>query len=306
MDDAVLSVSHITEYRYSARVELGHHVAHLTPRDNDRQRVQRCELMIDPAPNDLRSGTDAFGNVRTYFSIFSPHQRLSVEAVSQLRMRDRDPDPDPGASPPWESVRDSLQYQAGSPFLPASEFVFASSYVPRDRGLAQYALASFTSGRPLTEAAIDLMHRVHAEFRYRPSSTQISTPLLQAFRERTGVCQDFSHVMIGCLRSIGLSARYVSGYLAPVGSSDGPRPIGAEASHAWVSVFRPELGWLDLDATNDVIPGRNHVTVAIGRDYGDVAPLRGVIRGGGEHELAVAVRVARLESAEPERDGEAP
>jgi transglutaminase-like putative cysteine protease len=298
MDETVFSVSHVTEYQYSARVELGHHVAHLTPRDDEHQSVERRELRIDPAPNELRSGTDAFGNVRSYFSIFSTHDRLRVEAVSRLRVRHAHPGLDPGASSGWETVRDSLQYQAGRPYLPASEFVFASSYVPRDRELAQYALVSFTPGRPLAEAAIELMHRVHADFRYRPTSTEISTPLLQAFRERTGVCQDFSHVMIGCLRSLGLSARYVSGYLASVRVPDQPRPVGAEASHAWVSVFCPVLGWIGLDATNDVIPGGNHVTVAIGRDYGDVAPLRGVIRGGGEHELSVAVRVARLASTE--------
>jgi transglutaminase-like putative cysteine protease len=299
MDDTVLSVSHLTEYQYSARVELGHHVAHLTPRNDDHQHVEHCELRIDPTPNELRSGIDRFGNVRSYFSIYSPHERLRVEAVSRLSVHDRNPDLDPEASSDWETVRDALKYQAGTPYLPASEFVFASTYVPRDPALARYALASFTPGRPLAAAAIDLMHRVHADFRYRPDSTEISTPLLQAFRERTGVCQDFSHVMIGCARSIGLSARYVSGYLAPVRAPDRPRPIGAEASHAWISVFCPVIGWLDLDATNDVIPGRNHVTVAIGRDYGDVAPLRGVIRGGGEHELSVAVRVARSESAEP-------
>ena len=304
MDDTVLSLSHVTEYQYSARVEVGHHVAHLTPREDDHQSVERFELRIDPIPNELRSGTDAFGNVRSYFSIYSPHERLRVEAVSRLRVRDRIPDLDPGASPDWESVRDSLRYQAGRPYLPASEFVFASSYVPRDRELAQYALASFAPGEPLAQAAIDLMHRVHADFKYRPASTEISTPLLQAFHERTGVCQDFSHVMIGCLRSIGLSARYVSGYLAPAGAPGQPRPVGAEASHAWVSVFCPVLGWLDLDATNNIIPRRNHVTVAIGRDYGDVAPLRGVIRGGGEHELSVAVRVKRSGRAERAGDEE--
>ncbi|HEX4599236.1 MAG TPA: transglutaminase family protein [Burkholderiaceae bacterium] len=297
-DNSVLLISHVTEYQYSSRVELGHHVAHLTPRDDDHQSVERCELKIDPAPNELRSDTDAFGNVRSYFSIYAAHERLRVEALSRLRVRARGAGLDPQASPDWESVRDSLHYQAGRPYLPASEFVFASSYVPRDRELARYALASFAPGLPLTEAAIELMHRVHADFRYRPASTEIATPLLQAFRERTGVCQDFSHVMIGCLRSIGLSARYVSGYLAPASAPGQARPVGAEASHAWVSVFCPVLGWVDLDATNDVIPGRNHVTVAIGRDYGDVAPLRGVIRGGGEHELSVAVRVVRSAGAD--------
>jgi transglutaminase-like putative cysteine protease len=292
MDGAVVSVSHITEYNYSARVELGHHVAHLTPRGDDHQSVDRCELRIDPEPNDFQSGTDAFGNTRSYFSISSPHERLRVEAKSLVRVRDRYQDLDPAASPDWETVRDSLQYQAGRAYSPASEFVFASPYVPRDRELAQYALASFASTRPLVQAAIDLMHRVHADFRYSPDSTEISTPVMQAFHERIGVCQDFSHVMIGCLRSIGLSVRYVSGYLVESDTPERKRPIGAGASHAWVSVFCPNLGWVDLDATNDVMP-QHHVTVAIGRDYGDVAPLRGVIRGGASHTLAVAVQVTR-------------
>ena len=290
MDDALLSVSHVTEYEYTARVELGHHVAHLTPRGDDHQSVDRCELKIDPEPSDFRSGTDAFGNTRSYFSIVSPHERLRVEASSRVRVRDRYQDLDPAASPEWETVRDSLRYQAGRPYSPASEFVFASPYVPRDQELAQYALASFAPARPLALGAIELMHRVHADFRYCPDSTEVSTPVLQAFRERIGVCQDFSHVMIGCLRSIGLSVRYVSGYLVDSDAPERKRPIGAGASHAWVSVFCPVLGWIDLDATNDVMP-QHHVTVAIGRDYGDVAPLRGVIRGGASHTLRVAVRV---------------
>ena len=311
MNEDVLAISHITEYTYSTRVELAHHIAHLTPRDDDRQSLQESELSIDPPPNDLRSGLDAFGNVRSLFSMYGPHEQLRVEATSRVRMREPDGAPDPEASLAWEKVRDSLQYRAAMPYVPASEFVFASPYVPRSRELARYARASFTPNQPLVRAASDLMHRVHADFRYCPASTEISTPLLEAFRARTGVCQDFSHVMIGCLRSIGLSARYVSGYLVPSSRPDRPPQIGAHASHAWVSVYCPVSGWVDLDATNDVIPQRHHVTVAVGRDYGDVAPLRGVIRGGGEHALEVAVRVRRLEAADPdegegagEREGE--
>jgi len=291
MNHATLSVSHVTEYRYSTRVELAHHVAHLTPRGSDHQIVDRCDLRIDPVPSELRSGTDSFGNVRSYFSIYAPHELLRVEADSRVRVLDRFPRLDAAASPDWETVRDSLHYRAKMPYVPASEFVFPSPFVPRHRELAEYARASFPAGRPLMQAAIELMHRVHADFRYRPASTEISTPLLEAFRARTGVCQDFTHVLIGCLRSVGLSARYVSGYLVSAGAPGRPRPIGADASHAWASVFCPRLGWVDLDATNDAIPRQRHVTVAIGRDYSDVAPLRGVIRGGGEHELAVAVRV---------------
>jgi transglutaminase-like putative cysteine protease len=292
-DGAAVSVSHVTEYRYSARVDLGHHVAHLTPRTDGRQSVEQCELHVDPVPSDFRSGTDSFGNLRSYFSIFSPHERLRVEARSRLSLKAEGPEPDPHVSPDWQSVRESLQYRAGAPYVPWSEFVFASPYVPREREFARYARASFAPGRPLLEAAIELMHRVHADFKYRPASTEISTPALQAFRARTGVCQDFSHVMLGCLRSIGLSARYVSGYLVTADTTERKRPIGADASHAWISVHCPVLGWVDLDPTNDVIPRQGHVTIAIGRDYGDVAPLRGVIRGGGSHTLTVAVRATR-------------
>ena len=293
MDETLLAVSHVTEYAYSARVELAHHIAHLTPQSAPNQDVDEYELTIDPAPNDVRSGTDSFGNVRSYFSIYAAHERLHVEAASRLRLRDRHPQLDCSASPDWEAVRDSLQYRATQAYVPASEFVFPSPYVPRNRALANYALASFAPGRPLLEAAIELMHRIHADFRYAPASTEVSTPVLEAFRARTGVCQDFSHVMIGCLRSIGVPARYVSGYLLTETATDRPRPIGADASHAWVSVFCPVNGWVDLDSTNDVIPRANHVTVALGRDYGDVTPLRGVIRGGGDHTLEVAVRVTR-------------
>jgi transglutaminase-like putative cysteine protease len=293
MDGPVLSVRHASEYRYFTRVELAHHLAHLTPRALEHQSVDECVLSIDPSPNELHTGTDAFGNIRSLFSLYAPHERLRVEARSRLRVVDRYADLDPAASPSWEQVRESLQYRATAPYVPATEFVFASPYVPRARELGQYARTSFTPDRPLVQAAIDLMHRVHADFQYRPASTEISTPVLTTFRARTGVCQDFSHVMIGCLRSIGLSARYVSGYLVTEDRPGRPRPIGADASHAWISVYCSLLGWVDLDPTNDVIPREKHVTLAIGRDYGDVAPLRGVIRGGSDHELSVAVQVTR-------------
>src|ERR1700739_1114193 len=173
MSDAELSVSHTTEYRYSTRVELAHHIAHLTPREDDRQSLLRCELAIDPPPSELHRGIDAFGNTRSLFSIYTPHERLCVQASSRLHVRAPRVGLDPVASPAWETVRDSLEYRAGTPYLPASEFVFASPYVPRDQQLAQYARACFEPGRPLAEAAIELMHRVHADFEYRPDSTEI-------------------------------------------------------------------------------------------------------------------------------------
>jgi transglutaminase-like putative cysteine protease len=184
---------------------------------------------------------------------------------------------------------------AKEPWQAESEFVFPSPFVPIHAELREYALVSFTPDRPVLEASIDLMHRIHADFKYQSNATDVSTPLIEAFEERRGVCQDFAHILIGCVRSLGLAARYVSGYLLTNPPPGKPRLLGADASHAWVSVFCPHVtnngGWVQLDPTNNVIPSTAHVTLAFGRDYGDVAPLRGVIRGGGEHKLAVAVSV---------------
>jgi len=290
-----LNVTHISEYSYSTRVDLAHHVAHLVPRASQHQIIERCLLHIDPAPSDLSHSDDAFGNIRSQFSLYGPHRSLQVRASSRVRVSAAPLPRLPDAGTAWEPVRESLRYRAGTPFCTASEFAYASPYVPRAPELARYALESFTQGRPVALAAIDLMHRIYLDFRYQPASTEIATPLLKTFEARTGVCQDFAHVMIGCLRSIGLSARYVSGYLVSEPSAESPRAVGAHASHAWVSVYCPPLDWLDLDPTNDALVKDRHVTVALGRDYSDVAPLRGVIRGGGEHVLKVAVRVTRAD-----------
>ena len=205
----------------------------------------------------------------------------------------------PAASPPWEQVRERLRYVAGTPFEPATEFVAPSPYVPLLTALASYAAPSFAPAQPLASAAIELMHRVHRDFGYETAGTEVHTPLMQTFERRAGVCQDFSHVMIGALRALGLAARYVSGYLLtmPPDGSGGAPLVGADASHAWVALWCPDTpglasSWLELDPTNDCMPGTSHVRLAVGRDYGDVTPLRGVIRGGGSHTLQVRVSTA--------------
>jgi transglutaminase-like putative cysteine protease len=195
-----------------------------------------------------------------------------------------------------------MRYHRGSHYDPASEFVFASPYVPRDDLFAAYAQASFASGRPLLEAAQDLMHRVHADFEYATSATDVNTPALEALALRKGVCQDLAHVMIGGLRSLGLPARYVSGYMLTEPAPGQPRLVGSDASHAWVSVYLPGEddapgGWADLDPTNDRAPGEDYVTLAIGRDFSDVSPMRGVIHGGANHSLRVAVTVTPAPAA---------
>lgn len=299
-----LIVEHDTRYEYSTLVAFAQHLAHLTPVCAPGQSVRDFRLEIDPPPTKLHNGEDYFGNVRTYFALTVAHEILCVRTHSRVRLESRFENLDLARSPSWESVRDSLQYVAGARFAPAAEFCFGSAFVPRDGALLAYARPSFPAGRPLLEGAVDLMHRIYRDFRYDATSTDVATPVLDAFAARTGVCQDFTHVMIGCLRSLGLAARYVSGYLytrarfAPLQGAQVPAGnptaavIGADASHAWVSVYCPHFGWVELDPTNDAIPGAGHVRLASGRDYGDVAPLRGIVQGGGEHELRVAVRVS--------------
>ncbi|MGH8818221.1 MAG: transglutaminase family protein [Achromobacter pestifer] len=293
-----LGVDHETAYRYDAPVELAHHLGYLRPLNDACQVVEAYALNVTPAPSDLAEAVDGFGNTRCTFALVAPHESLTVRAISTVIVHPRFDALDPGAGLPWEAAVRRLCYDAALPFAPEVEFTFPSPYVPMHAELREYALLSFTPERPVAEAALDLMHRIHQDFSYRPAHTQVSTPILEAFRDRVGVCQDFAHVMIGCLRAIGLPARYISGYLMSQPPPGRARLIGADASHAWVSVHCAGVpvngGWIDLDPTNDVVPGTAHVILAYGRDYGDVTPLRGVIRGGG-HELEVRVTVAPID-----------
>jgi transglutaminase-like putative cysteine protease len=206
---------------------------------------------------------------------------------------------DPAATPAWDEVAKSMRFSARAPFHPETEFCFASPNVSLGQDLRDYALKSFPVGTPLAQGAIDLMHRIHADFKYKPLATSYDTPAHRAFEMRRGVCQDFAQVMIGCMRALGLPARYVSGYLRNDPAPGQERLIGADASHAWVSVFCPGSGWIDLDPTNDVLADLEHVTLATGRDYSDVSLLRGMILGGGSHRIDVGVSVLAMD-ADPE------
>ena len=291
-----LTITHETVYRYPLRVEQAHHLGYLRPLDLPDQTLESFSLVIEPQPSHCVTEKDIYGNSRSIFELYAPHESLRVCAISRVWVRARFGGVELASSLSWERVAHELRYVSGGKFRSEVEFVFASPYIPIHAELRDYALQSFTPGRPLTESAIHLMHRIHEDFTYESYSTDVSTPLLEAFSTRRGVCQDFAHVMIGCLRAIGLAARYVSGYLMSQPPPGQARLIGADASHAWVSVHVPQLGvnddWLDLDPTNDMVPGACHVVLAAGRDYGDVTPLRGVIRGGGGHDLSVAVTVA--------------
>lgn len=293
-----LEVAHETAYRYAADVALAHHLAYLRPAATPHQSVESFDIAIRPQPASRSESVDVFGNTRLFFSLDTPHSRLSVRAQSGVRIAPRYLGFDRAATWPWEAVRERLVYAAGAAYASESEFAFASPFVPVHRELAGYAAASFTPGRAIAEAAAELMSRIHREFRYASDSTAVSTPILEAFAARRGVCQDFAHIMIGCLRALGLAARYVSGYLLTVPPPGALSLLGADASHAWLSVHCPHASgagtWLDLDPTNDVIPSTSHVTLAIGRDFGDVSPLHGILRGGGEHTLSVGVTVRRV------------
>lgn len=321
-----LRVIHETVYHYSPAVQNAQHMAHLRPRTGLVQQVLDHTLQVEPAPTQCETTVDVFGNTRAFFSLPFTHDVLRVRAESLLETLPPPPAP-PGE--PWEAVRDRLNYRRGMPYHPATEFGFASPYIPRHAEFVAYASESFTPGRPLMEAASHLMSRIHADFAYAANATDAGTPALESLRLRRGVCQDFAHVMIGCLRSLGLAARYVSGYLLTAPPPGQPRLVGADASHAWVSVWSPpplanrsaaldaaadapdldhkgkqedpeqSAQWFDLDPTNDRAAGEDYVTLAIGRDFSDVSPLRGVIHGGDHHVLQVAVTVEPADPAAP-------
>ncbi len=301
-----LHITHETLYDYAPAVDIAQHMAHLKPLNTANQQLLSHALSITPDPTEQTSVLDVYGNTRSFFSLQVAHTRLHVVACSlvstqALPLWDNDV--------PWEQVRERFRYSATSPFDAAADFVFASPYVPRHADFADYARPSFTREPTLLLAARDLMQRIYHDFTYESHSTEINTPAREALAQRTGVCQDFAHIMIACLRAYGVPSRYVSGYLLTHPAAGQPRLVGSDASHAWVSVYLPEpqssaVGgrWCDFDPTNNRdgwgSPGEDYVTLALGRDYADVSPLRGVIHGGANHRLKVAVTVEPVDTTQ--------
>ena len=295
MSDGVrYRVRHETVYSYGGDVAHSHQLLHLTPRDALRQSCHAHSITLLPEPSIRRDDIDAFGNHVTRLEYDLPHDRLEVLAEAGVEVRAA-PATEPEESAEWEAVGASLAF-SGRPMqeelLEACRYRMESSYIRIKQTFTDYAADCFPPKRPILAAADALMHKIHREFKYAPGSTTIRTSAIEAFEARSGVCQDFAHIMIGCLRSRGLAARYVSGYLRtlPPPGADAAY-VGADASHAWVSVFCPPFGWVDLDPTNDVRVSSDHIIIAWGRDFGDVSPLRGVIVGGGRHRLSVRVSV---------------
>jgi len=286
-----LQVKHVTSYEYAEPVSLSLHQAMLKPRTIPTQTVDNSYIDIEPTPRSLDFRVDYNGNLVSYFELDSPHRELVVTATSDVYLTPA-AQPDFAASSPVEQIAARLAEPQNDEDFGASEFLALSPYVPRNKRLANYARDLFWPGRPYMEGVRDLMQKIHTEFRYDPKVTTISTPVATVLAHKSGVCQDYAHLMIACLRSLGGPARYVSGYLVP---REGV--VGDQASHAWISAYCPELGWVDFDPTNNVIPTDGHITLAWGRDYSDVSPLRGVIFGGGEHVIKVSVGITPLSAS---------
>jgi transglutaminase-like putative cysteine protease len=290
-------IFHDTHYHYDSPVSLAQQLAHLWPRACAWQRCTERQLQISPDPTSRRDELDVFGNPLTRLAFERPHDELLVNASLTVEVLAR-PTLDFNQSPAWEETRNALSYssQPLSPeLLEACRFRFESPYVHLKRNFVEFSESCFPAGQPLLLGVQALMEKIFSEFTFDAEATQVATPLVEVLERRRGVCQDFAHLMLACVRSRGLAARYISGYLLTQPPPGQPRLIGADASHAWVSVFCPVLGWVDFDPTNNVQPALEHITLAWGRDFSDVSPLRGVILGGGSHDPEVRVTVMPLD-----------
>jgi transglutaminase-like putative cysteine protease len=284
-------IIHTTAYGYSEPASLSQNELYLYPRETDTQRVIESRLTIVPEPQYLHRRTDFFGNIVQLFMVQQPHDELTMTATSLVETLPPAA-VTPASTAPWETVAGRLADHVHPEELEAYQFVFASPLIPVTPAALAYARPSFPPEVPVLAGALDLMRRIFRDFTYDKSATTVDTAVALVMAERKGVCQDFAHVAISCLRALGLAARYVSGYLKTTPLPGKENLIGADASHAWIALFVPGSGWVDLDPTNNLIAGETHITLAWGRDYGDVTPVKGVVMGGGVHTLSVMVDVA--------------
>ena len=302
----IYDIRHVTTYSYEAAVAFARCVVRLLPRDGDGQTVEDAVVEVTPTPALARERTDFLGNRVIDAQISTPHARLRIALRARVDVM-RPAPPAAGLTPAWETTRQTaLATQSLAPTAPA-HFLFPSRLVALQAPVTAYARESFPAGRPVLEGAQDFMRRIHADFVYDPDATHVATPLAQAFAARSGVCQDFAHIMIAGLRGLGLPAAYASGYIRTYPAKGQPRLEGADASHAWVAVWcGPEFGWRHLDPTNALDVGDEHIVAAIGRDYADVSPIDGVIRGSGSQRLEVSVDVRPCSPEEQETEPDFP
>lgn len=286
-------VLHKTLYEYEHTATLSQQLLHMAPRDFQYQTSLYHHLHVTPLANELTQSLDYFGNTTHYLSMFAPHDALTVESEAKVELMARPAWGGLQHSTPWDLVSDNLKRQTVLN-ADAMRYLFESPNIRFSEALAAYASISFVPGRPLLDAALDLTQRIYREFEFDSEATDIATPLSEVLAGRRGVCQDFAHLMIGCLRSLGLACRYMSGYILTTPPPGRERLIGADASHAWASVFCPNYGWVDFDPTNNCLVQNEHITVAWGRDFSDVSPMHGMVLGGGEQALDVSVTVTPL------------
>ena len=283
-------ILHRTLYEYAAPVTVSHHVARLEPRGTPVQDREQFTLKIFPEPTLRKSRPDYFDNRLCFFSIQEVHSRLEIIAHSRVFVSA----PAPVAIEPstaWEDIAGMFRDPVSPDVVEPYQFIFDSPQACASLEFSDYARESFSKGTPLVAGVRDLTRRIYEDFKYDPKATTVATPLHEVWKKRRGVCQDFAHLGIACLRSLGVPARYVSGYLRTRAPEGKQRLVGADASHAWFAIFCPGMGWMDFDPTNNVQPGEEHITIAVGRDYADVSPVAGVITGGGSHQVKVSVDV---------------
>lgn len=291
----ILDVSHRTSYAYAERVLQSQQLIHLKPRqgvcrEGAQQQLLRHILLVEPAPSEILARTDYFGNETSILAIEGAHSELVIHARSTVEVAAA-PAPEVALSSAWERIGARARTPDGQCDIAVLQFASASRHTHPLRAAIDYALPSFAAGRPILAAVLELTRRIHADFTFDPTATDIATPVARVLRERRGVCQDFAHLALTCLRGLSLPARYVSGYLVTLPPPGMTKRNGADASHAWIAVWAGEFGWVDFDPTNGLMPAGEHVTVAFGRDYDDVSPINGVLLGGGDQQMRVAVDV---------------
>lgn len=301
MRQLLYEITHTTAYNYAGNVSVSHHLLRLSPRRTPQQRCVSQAVRVTPSPAVISSHSDYFGNTSHFITVERPHGRLEVTAHSRVALSPAFI-PEPTETPSWESVRSRCRADHSGTSLEAHEYIYASPLVPHHTEFANYAAPSFTKDRPVLDAVSDLTRRIRDDFKFDPTATTVTTPVAEFFRLRRGVCQDFAQFQIACLRSLGLPARYVSGYLETDPPPGKVKLRGADASHAWVSFFCPGLGWIQVDPTNNCLPSLRHITIGWGRDYSDVAPVRGVLLGGHRQQLSVSVDVVALGPWESESE----
>jgi transglutaminase-like putative cysteine protease len=286
----IYDVSHRTTYRYSTPVAQSQHIVHMSPRAVERQRVKGHTLLIEPAPTIRTEREDYYGNREVLFDIEQEHKELIIHARSTIGVT-APRQIDLAATTQWDALGSAIAGPKNGIDLEIAQYACASKHTRATAEIAAYARTSFPAGRPVLQGAWSLIERIYEDFTFDSTATDISTPVTEVLQQRRGVCQDFSHLALACLRSVRLSARYVSGYILTSPPPGSPRLAGADASHAWISVWSPEFGWVDFDPTNGLIPRDGHITIAYGRDYDDVSPISGILLGGSEHSVHVGVDV---------------